>query len=44
MIYPEEFQKLLDNFQYLPGVGKRTAERYIYAIGDLEIDKVEVFA
>ena len=44
MIYPEEFQKLLDNFQYLPWVGKRTAERYIYAIGDLEIDKVEEFA
>ena len=44
MIYPEEFQHLRDSFQELPGVGEKSAERYVYAIDSLEIDKVEEFA
>lgn len=44
MIYPEEFQQLMDSFKNLPGIGEKTAERYVYAIDNLEIDKVEEFS
>jgi recombination protein RecR len=44
MIYPEEFQQLMDNFKNLPGIGDKTAERYVYAIDNLDIDKVESFS
>lgn len=44
MIYPEEFQELMDNFKNLPGIGDKSAERYVYAIDNLETEKVEKFA
>ena len=37
MIYPDEFEKLKDSFQLLPGVGEKSAERYVYAVNEIEI-------
>lgn len=44
MIYPDEFLDLLNCFQKLPGIGEKTAERYVYAIDSLDIDSVKKFA
>lgn len=44
MIYPEEFQELMNSFKNLPGIGDKTAERFVYSINDLEIEKIEDFA
>lgn len=44
MIYPEEFQELMDDFKNLPGIGDKSAERYVYAIDNLESEKVEKFS
>lgn len=43
MIYPEEFEKLKESFQFLPGVGEKSAERYVYAVNEMAIDKIEDF-
>ncbi len=44
MIYPDQFQDLLENFKKLPGVGDKSAERYVYAIDELDEDSVNKFA
>ena len=44
MIYPEEFEHLMESFQMLPGVGEKSAERYVYAVDSMENDKIEEFA
>ena len=44
MIYPEEFEKLLEDFKLLPGIGDKSAERFVYAIDSLSIDKVNEFS
>lgn len=44
MIYPEEFEKLLEDFKLLPGIGDKSAERFVYAIDSLSVDKVDEFA
>lgn len=44
MIYPEEFEELIENFTKLPGVGEKSAERYIYAIDEMNSDDVNDFA
>ncbi len=44
MIYPDEFEKLKESFQLLPGVGEKSAERYVYAVNEIDIDKIEEFA
>ena len=44
MIYPEEFQELMGDFKNLPGIGDKSAERYVYAIDNLESEKVEKFS
>jgi len=41
MIYPYEFQQLVDGFKNLPGIGDKSAERFVYAINELSNDKVE---
>ncbi len=43
-MYPLEFQDLKDSFKELPGVGDKSAERYVYAINELDKDKVEKMA
>ncbi len=44
MIYPEEFEELLESFKKLPGIGNKTAERYVYAINDLDLEIVKNFS
>lgn len=44
MLYPNEFKELLENFQKLPGVGEKSAERYVYAINNLSFEDVEKFS
>lgn len=41
MIYPYEFQQLVEGFKNLPGIGDKSAERFVYAINELPNDKVE---
>ena len=41
MIYTYEFQQLVDGFKNLPGIGDKSAERFVYAINELSNDKVE---
>lgn len=44
MIYPEEFEHLMESFENLPGVGEKSAERYVYAVDALEDEKIEEFS
>ena len=44
MIYPDEFEKLLESFKLLPGIGEKSAERFVYAIDSLDFDKVSEFS
>lgn len=44
MIYPEEFQQLMEDFKNFPGIGDKSAERFVYAIDSLEFEKVEKFS
>lgn len=44
MIYPDEFQNLMDSFKQMPGIGDKSAERFVYAIDQLDYDKVETFS
>ena len=29
-MYPDSIEKLIESFMVLPGVGRKTAERYVY--------------
>ncbi len=40
----DSLQKLINAFTYLPGVGKKTAERYAYSIISLSEEDVKFFA
>ena len=44
MIYPKEFEELLEDFKLFQGIGDKSAERFVYSINTLDIDKVEKFA
>ena len=44
MIYPKEFEELLEDFKLFQGIGDKSAERFVYGVNDLDIDKVEKFA
>ena len=44
MIYPEEFEQLMNSFKNFPGIGDKSAERYVYVINSLEDEKVKEFA
>jgi recombination protein RecR len=44
MNYPKSVTKLIENFQKLPGVGIKTAERMAFAVMDLEKEDVDEFA
>lgn len=41
MNYPQHFQNLIDCFKLLPGVGNKTAERYAFALLNLEQDSIK---
>ena len=44
MALPRSFQNLVENLTILPGVGEKTAERYVYALYEKEDDDVETLA
>lgn len=44
MIYPKQFSELMENFKELPGIGEKSAERYVYAIDELDFEEVEKFS
>lgn len=43
MIYPEEFEQLIESFKKLPGVGDKSAERYVYAVDKMDYDTIDEF-
>ena len=44
MFYPKVFEDLVQDFKKLPGIGEKTAERFVYAIETLQEEDVEEFA
>lgn len=44
MAYPETFQKIIDSFKLLPGVGEKTAERYAFSIMKLDKNRLDQFS
>ncbi len=44
MIYPKEFSDLVESFELLPGVGNKSAERFVYAIDNLSEEEVSNFS
>lgn len=44
MNYPKSLQDLIEYFKLLPGVGEKTAERYAFAMLDLEEEKLSDFS
>lgn len=44
MAYPETFQKIIDSFKLLPGVGEKTAERYAFSIMKLNKERILEFS
>ena len=44
MITPKSFTNLVNNLSILPGVGEKTAERYVYSIFDKDDEEIENLA
>ncbi len=44
MALPRSFQNLVNNLTILPGVGEKTAERYVYSLYEKDDDDVETLA
>ena len=44
MNLPRSFLELVNNLSILPGVGEKTAERYVYALYEKENDEIENLA
>lgn len=42
-MYPKKFSALVDNFQKLPGVGAKTAERYAFDVMEWPIERLDEF-
>lgn len=42
-MYPKKFSALVDNFQKLPGVGAKSAERYAFDVLDWPLEKLDEF-
>ena len=43
MIYPKEFEELLEDFKLFPGIGEKSAERFVYSVDSFSTDKVDKF-
>ncbi len=41
MPLPKSFQDLVNNLTILPGVGEKTAERYVYSLYEKELDEIQ---
>jgi recombination protein RecR len=44
MNYPKDFINLMESFKTLPGIGDKSAERFVYAIDTIEKKEIEEFA
>lgn len=44
MKYPESFANLLEDFKKLPGIGEKTAERFLYKVLEMEESEVLEFS
>ncbi len=44
MAYPKSFEKCMEGFQKLPGVGLKSAERYAFTMLDCSLQEVQEFA
>ncbi len=44
MKYPESFSLLLESFRKLPGIGEKSAERFLYSVLEMDNDEVKDFA
>ncbi|MBQ4263416.1 MAG: recombination protein RecR [Bacilli bacterium] len=44
MYLPKSFENLVKNFEILPGVGEKTAERFVYSLKEKEIEELENLA
>ncbi len=44
MCYPESFKNLVSNLTILPGVGEKTAERFVYSLYERDNDEIENLA
>ncbi len=41
-MYPDSLQELIQGFRYLPGIGEKTAERFAFAVLELDEEKVDL--
>ena len=44
MIYPKDFEELLESFKLLPGIGEKSAERFIFSLVDIDDKEIEKFS
>lgn len=44
MIYPKSFENLKENFERLPGIGEKSAERFVFSVLKWEDEEVEQLA
>ena len=44
MILPKRFERLVNTLTILPGVGEKTAERFVYSIYEKDIEEIENLA
>lgn len=43
-MYPKDFLNLIESFKALPGVGDKSAERFVYAVDTLDEKEIEEFS
>lgn len=44
MVYPTAFEKLMQDFKKLPGIGEKSAERFAFTINNLKEDEIIDFS
>lgn len=44
MVYPKDFSDLIESFKLLPGVGDKSAERFVYCVDEMSDEEVENFS
>lgn len=43
-MYPERFQKIIDMYEKLPGVGNKTAQRFAFTLLNLDDETIDAYA
>lgn len=44
MLYPKAFENLSSDFKLFPGIGDKTAERFVYTVDSMKKENIEKFA